>query len=300
MAAVETNVLDAHDGYVTKVEAAVDGARRTYELTHKPAQVGDLVRAQKDGSDITKGAYYRATKTLNTATMFADDNGDNNGLKNENLEVFEKVAPAAPRFEVGQLAKVAAEKDGHQFDIGEIVKVTHKYAEGSYRAHSLDGESSWAVGDYEVKPYTPQAGDELTVSGAEYTLRDRKAQTGEKVIVTDNSTNGFAENSIVEAVNDAAEFSGEIVDDAYAGDQFLSTGQYLVLEPKKVAPFDNITWISAAESEAEDESESDEITVNHNINVNVNTEIDVESLADELAELIRRKSERIARARGEN
>jgi hypothetical protein len=297
MAAVETNVLEAHDGYVTKVEAAVDGARRTYELTHKPAQVGDLVRAKESGLDITEGAVKRAVKS-DVGVHFYDDVGDWDGWTHDKFDVFAKATPAAPRLHknrlgVGQLAKVVS---AHNFDIGDVVRIVGD--DGSnvpYKAERLsDGYINWGIAR-RFAPYTPQAGDELTVDGVEYTLEARKAAVGEQVIVI-QSAMFFEIGQIfeVEKTNFAVPAVG------LRNDGNVLDGKYLVLEPKASAKPADFTWISADEDESEDEAESDEITVNHNINVNVNTEIDVESLADEVAELIQRKAERIARAKGAN
>jgi hypothetical protein len=238
MAAVETNVLDAHDGYVTKVEAAVDGARRTYELTHKPAQVGDLVRSKADCCFIKAGEFY--VNKYNGAIGYGV--GGIGVVGYGNAEVFAKVQPAAPRLHVGQLAKVVSAEN---FDIGDTVRIVED--DGSdvpYKAERLsDGYTDWGR-VCRFSSYTPQAGDELTVSGVDYVLRDRKAQVGEKIISLES-----------QYIGDVRESTD--IYTTFGFDRAQFHGKYLVLSPKACVQPANFTWINAAESETEDEGEDE-------------------------------------------
>jgi hypothetical protein len=261
MAAVETNVLDAHDGYVTKVEHG----GQAYELTHKPAQVGDLVRMYQDVcADTTPGGFYEVygIDSDDGDVMISDDAEHDHYWGASYYDVFAptaqssaKVTPSKPRLKVGQLAKVVS---AHNFDIGDIVRIVGD--DGSnvpYNAERLsDGYTNWGIA-CRFAPYTPQAGDDLTVAdangaGVDYTLEARRATAGERVIVVERFSTYDNDCSIGEIhvcqLDDYHELGLAISTDKA---EVMKHHRYLVLSPKK--PAQAFTWISADEGEAEDE-----------------------------------------------
>lgn len=79
------------------------------------------------------------------------------------------------KFKVGDKVKVIAEKRGHEFDIGEIIKIEEVSGRGSYQCSSLEKNELWWIGEDEFVKFTKadlkdgdiatnRAGEKQTVS----------------------------------------------------------------------------------------------------------------------------------------
>ena len=56
------------------------------------------------------------------------------------------------KFRIGQKVKVTANKSGHYFEAGQIVRIIHLDEDGSLdECESLDGKESWYMDNDEVE-----------------------------------------------------------------------------------------------------------------------------------------------------
>ena len=55
------------------------------------------------------------------------------------------------KYKAGDKVKIIASKHGHEFDIGEIVRIAEVYSD-NYKADYLDGHDFWWVEDDEIEP----------------------------------------------------------------------------------------------------------------------------------------------------
>lgn len=57
-----------------------------------------------------------------------------------------------PKFKVGDLAIVTSNKYGHEFEIGQTVKIKRISIIDEYECYSLDGKDRWFLSIDEIKP----------------------------------------------------------------------------------------------------------------------------------------------------
>jgi hypothetical protein len=154
------------------------------------------------------------------------------GVKYVEVPVEELIDKSQTKFKVGDFAK----PNGNYHCVGlsgAIVKITDIRKDSSFpiTAVSINDHQDEIFRENQLEPYTPKAGDVLSVANVEYRLVERKAKKGEKVIVVKVLYHGFDINSIVTAINNYEKFEGASISEGYAQDgQQLLTREYLVLE----------------------------------------------------------------------
>lgn len=191
--------LDMTNGEVTKVEYNGE----VYTNVDGEAKVGDLVLVNDAGDlgDYDKGDYF---ETVDDGRFRAN----NNGWRNANDAVF------SHRYSI--LRKQSAQSGGFKLvtdrepKAGDFVKFTRNYTDvgaGKYYEIYEDGDlvieddagdKRWALlnNNRNAKFYEKVAKSEtLTHNGATYTLVDRKAQPGDVVVFTEN-TSSYVRNDV--------------------------------------------------------------------------------------------------------
>lgn len=222
-------VIDMNNGEVTKV--TYNGEE--YTKVDGVAKKGDLLLYEENQTYITSGYYEVVRLDTSDDAQIIDEDGDEYDTFDDDFEVFRKVnesasdKPTAESLNVGELAKVIKEKDDllfHNYDLNDIVKVINIGGEEVFNCVRLsDSLNQWLYAQY-LQRYTPQAGDKLTIDGVEYTLEERMAEAGEKVIVV-NSVEDEYSNGEVHVIG-----RDEDGDSAING-VYVSCEEYLVLSP---------------------------------------------------------------------
>jgi methyl coenzyme M reductase subunit D len=147
------------------------------------------------------------------------------------VEVRDEAKAETPKFKVGDLAKVVGGKvpSHYGFNSGETVKISaiRDFEKYPFIVNKLSDNRACELSSEELEPYTPQAGDVLTVDGVEYRLVERKAEVGEKVIVIKNENDHTADINEIATVD----YSGEY--DIHLGrtSTYMDEEEYLVLVP---------------------------------------------------------------------
>lgn len=130
-----------------------------------------------------------------------------------------------PKFKVGDLAKVL--QGDTAIKTNEILRLTEITNEPyNHYGSSINTGNLSLFADYQLEPYTPQAGDVLTVDGVEYRLVDRKAEVGEKVLVIKN----FAYGNYGE-IHDVTKSRPHCGDISTNKAPLMNDSRYLVLQP---------------------------------------------------------------------
>jgi hypothetical protein len=219
-----------------------------YVKVDRKAQVGDLVRATQDNEDETAGAFYLIYDIdCDGDPVFRDDADETNYAIDADYEVYEKCCGNSATLKVGDLAKVIGGFSDHSFANEGIVKLIEDDGTNRLKYEEIGGNKTQWVHTRDVEPYTPTAGDTLTIDGTTYTLRDRKAKEGEKVLVIKAETAfGKYENYDVfeaESVNLHGITNNSVETDGNKTG-LICDREYLVLEPAAT-----VEWISAEDSE---------------------------------------------------
>jgi hypothetical protein len=188
MAKLESvKILDMINGEPTRVE--YNGT--VYEKTEDGAKAGDLVRVvDKDGIGyVTQGGFYEIYIDDDDDLVFGDDDGDERVycLNDDALETFRKVNEtkanadlverlaelerrlevleertatkdeSAPKFEVGDYAKVIEPGYCGDIKVGSIVRITKpKDDDGHYRVELLDGSDYDYFADGQLEKVTEE------------------------------------------------------------------------------------------------------------------------------------------------
>lgn len=202
-------VIEMNNGEVTKV--TYNGEE--YTKVDGDAEVGDLIQPNSTWDSCTNGAYYECVNLDGEGdACIGTDGGYTSANFRYCYEVFRKVnesttgKPKGERLKVGDLAKVISDEN-YAVKRGDIVKVNED-DNVPYVTRISDG-LKYALKQSEMERYTPQAGDKLTIDGVEYTLEERSAEVGEKVIVVNTLDNRWENGEIHEAKYDS--FGGILI-----------------------------------------------------------------------------------------
>jgi hypothetical protein len=105
------------------------------KVTDRDPRVGDYVKFDESSrSYLTSGKYYEIVEIdVYGDPQIIDDDGDAFDIGGLEFEVYELVAEGAPKFEVGDYAKVISVSSAmNGFDEGDIVKVVGVNVGGKY------------------------------------------------------------------------------------------------------------------------------------------------------------------------
>lgn len=122
-----------------KVTERIEYNGEVYEKVTGQAEIGDLVKALRDGLDITAGNFYEVLKSGGEFVYFQDDENDYQGRLKRNYEVYRKVGYKPQKYrEVKREAKVgeririvkAEDTDGkyHNGDEFEVIRIVFNMA----------------------------------------------------------------------------------------------------------------------------------------------------------------------------
>lgn len=116
---------------VEKLAERIEYNGEVYEKVTGQAEIGDLVKALRDGLDITAGNFYEVLKSGGEFVYFQDDENDYQGRLKRNYEVYRKVGHKPQKYrEVKRAAKVGeririvmAEGTGGKYHNGDEFEV---------------------------------------------------------------------------------------------------------------------------------------------------------------------------------
>jgi hypothetical protein len=160
------------------------------KVTDRDPRVGDYVKFDEaPRSYLTAGKYYEIVEIdVLGDPQIIDDDGDELDIGGFEFEVYEMVAEGAPKFEVGDYAKVLAKGFWRDIEVGSIVKIVgQKDDDGDYKVELLDGSDYDYFNDEQLEKITEEEANEF-VKWAKIGRKPGEFKNGDIVRVIDTQS----------------------------------------------------------------------------------------------------------------